>query len=237
MVEHPETAADTTVYGVTGGKRILLWLLSVFYRCWARTIRLRVDTRSREASSYQAEPLVIIMWHSSLFMAPIAHRRLRKMRRVFALVSASRDGGELAYFFERVGIGTVRGSSSRFGREGFNDIVRCHRDGHDVTIIPDGPRGPAYVMKPGAVLAARRVRSRVLLAGVTFHRYWRLRSWDRFFLPVPFSTVTFQCELIPHDEIPPGQAGVEFLQDRMRALTGDPDQERLAGARPNDSAA
>jgi lysophospholipid acyltransferase (LPLAT)-like uncharacterized protein len=230
MVEHPDKTADTTVYGVTGGKRILLWLLGAFYLCWARTIRLRIDDESREAASYQAEPLIIIMWHNTLFMAPIAHKHLRDSRRVYGLISASRDGGELAYFFKRVGIGAVRGSSSRFGREAFKDIIRCHREGHDVTITPDGPRGPVYVMKAGAVLAARRVRSRVLLAGVAYDRCWRLKSWDRFFLPVPFSTVTMRCVLVTNDEIPSGQAGIESLQSRMRAVTGDPDLEELAGA-------
>jgi lysophospholipid acyltransferase (LPLAT)-like uncharacterized protein len=174
--------------------------------------------------------LIIILWHNSLFMAPIAARRLRRFRRIFGLISASRDGAGLAYFFECVGVGAVRGSSSRFGREAFKDIVRCHRAGHDVTITPDGPRGPAYVMKAGAVLAARRVHSRVLLGGVTFGRCWRLKSWDRFFLPMPFSTVTVRCELVSPDEIPSGRVGVEFLQDRLRALTGDPDLKELVGS-------
>ena len=197
MTETSEQDVDTTVYGVTGGKRILLWLLSAFYLCWARTIRLRLDDGSLKAASYQAEPLIIIMWHNTLFMAPIAHRRLRQSRRVYGLISASRDGGGLAYFFRCVGIGAVRGSSSRFGREGFKNIIHCHREGHDVSITPDGPRGPAHVMKAGAVLAARRVQSPVLLVGVSYDRYWRLKSWDRFFLPVPFSTVTMQCSLVP----------------------------------------
>ena len=104
---------------------------------------------------------------------------------------------------------------------------KLSRDGHDVSITPDGPRGPAYVMKPGAVLAARRVQSRVLLVGIAYGRSWRMKSWDRFFLPVPFSTVTMQCELVSHDEIPPGQVGVELLQNRLRALTGDPDLEEM----------
>ena len=59
MVEHPDKMADTTVYEVTRGKRILLWLLSAFYRCWERTIRLRMDAKSREAITYTAEPLVV----------------------------------------------------------------------------------------------------------------------------------------------------------------------------------
>lgn len=230
MTETPEQEVDRTVYGVAGGKRFLLWCLSILYRCWARTIRVRMDTQSSEAVNYRAEPLIIIMWHNSLFLAPIAHRRFRRFRRVYGMISASRDGGGLAYFFRKIGIWAIRGSSSRFGREAFKDLVRCYREGHDVTITPDGPRGPVYKLKAGAVLAARRLRGRVLIGGAEFSRCWRLKSWDRFFLPVPFSVVTIRCELINHDEIPPGGAGVSFLQNRLLALTGDPDLKELMDA-------
>ena len=230
MTETPEQEADRTVYGVTGGKRFLLWCVSILYRCWARTIRIRMDSRSSEAVNYRAEPLIIMMWHNSLFLAPIAHRRFRRFRRVYGMISASRDGGGLAYFFRKIGIWANRGSSSRFGREAFKDLVRCYREGHDVTITPDGPRGPVYKLKVGGVLAARRLRGRVLLGGAEFSRCWRLKSWDRFFLPVPFSVVTIRCELVAHDEIPPGGAGVSYLQKRLLALTGDPDLEDLLNA-------
>jgi lysophospholipid acyltransferase (LPLAT)-like uncharacterized protein len=229
MIDRQEIKSETTVHGVTGGKRFLLGLLGTFYLTWARTIRLRMDAGTREAITYQAEPLIIILWHNALFLGPVVHRRLRHSRRVYGLVSASRDGGQLAYFFDRVGIGRVLGSSSRFGREGFHEIIRCHREGHDISITPDGPRGPAYVMKPGAVLAARRVQSPVLLCGFAFSRSLRLRSWDRFFCPFPFSIVTIRSEIVKYEQIPPGQAGVEYLQTRLMALTGDPDMEVLSG--------
>jgi lysophospholipid acyltransferase (LPLAT)-like uncharacterized protein len=189
-----------------------------------------MDAQTSEAINYRAEPLIIIMWHNTLFLAPIAHRRFRQFRRVYGMISASRDGGGLAYFFWKIGIWAIRGSSSRFGREAFKDLVRCYREGHDVTITPDGPRGPVYGLKPGAVLAARRLRARVLLGGVEFSRCWRLKSWDRFFLPVPFSVVTLRCELVSHEEIPPGVEGVSYLRNRMLALTGDPDLQDLLAA-------
>jgi len=189
-----------------------------------------MDSGSSEAVNYRAEPLIIIMWHNSLFLAPIAHRRYRQFRRVYGMISASRDGGGLAYFFRKIGIWAIRGSSSRFGREAFKDLVQRYREGHDVTITPDGPRGPVYELKPGGALAARRLRGWVLLGGAEFSRCWRLKSWDRFFLPVPFSVVTIRCELVAHDEIPSGKEGVRFLQDRLLALTGDPDLKELQSA-------
>lgn len=221
MTEFPQPGIDTTVYQPTGFRRALLWFLSLLYRIWAASIRVEIDPRSRAAATFHEEPVVIIMWHSTLFMAPIAYRRFRMARPVYALISASRDGGSLAYLFEKIGIGSVRGSSSRFGREAFGHLVKCSLEGNDITITPDGPRGPAYVMKRGVVLAARRTRRQVLLVGLSFGLSWRLKSWDRFFVPLPFSRVRFEFELISQESIPPGDEGVDFLADRLSRLTGE----------------
>ncbi|MEZ5275947.1 MAG: DUF374 domain-containing protein [Opitutaceae bacterium] len=221
MADSPEQGVDTTVYQPKGLRRALLWCVSVLYRVWAATIRVEIDARSLACATYHEEPVVIIMWHSTLFMAPIAYKRFRTKRPVFALISASRDGGELAYFFGKIGIGAVRGSSSRFGREAFGNLVRCSLEGNDITVTPDGPRGPAYVMKGGVVLAARRTRHRVLLSGMTFGRSFRLKSWDRFVVPLPFSKVKMETELIDLDSVPAGAEGVAYLQERLNRLTGE----------------
>lgn len=229
MADCPEQHEDTTIYLPTGFRRIGLWLVGMLYRLWAKTIRLDMDEASSKAVNYRDEPVVIVMWHNSLFMAPICNHRFRKPRQVYGLISASRDGGGLAYFFGLVGIGAIRGSSSRFGREGFNNLIRCHAEGNDITVTPDGPRGPVYVMKPGAVLAVRRARSKVLFGGFVFENAWRLKSWDRFYLPKPFSRVWANAELLNPEDIPPGKEGVAFLQGRMRNLTGE---LREAGTEP-----
>jgi len=221
MTDSPEQGVDTTVYQPKGLRRVVLWCVSVLYRVWAATIRLDIDARSLACATYHEEPVVIIMWHSTLFMAPIAYKRFRTKRPVFALISASRDGGELAYFFGKIGIGAVRGSSSRLGREAFGNLVRCSLEGNDITVTPDGPRGPAYVMKAGVVLAARRTHHRVLLGGITFGRSWRLNSWDRFVIPLPFSKVKMEAELIEMDSVPSGAEGVAYLQERLTRLTGE----------------
>ncbi len=221
MEDCSKQALDTTIYRPTGWRRIGLWSLGVIYRLWASTVRMDMSEASSRAINYRDEPVVIILWHNSLFMAPICNRRHRRPRQVYGLISASRDGGGLAYFFSQVGIGAIRGSSSRFGREGFKNLIRCHGDGNDITITPDGPRGPVYVMKPGAVLAVRRAQSKVLFGGFVFKHAWRLKSWDRFYLPLPFSRVWVEAELLEADEIPSGKEGVAFLQERMRRLTGE----------------
>jgi hypothetical protein len=116
----------------------------------------------------------------------------------------------------------VRGSSSRLGREAANALVETLRLGHDIGVTPDGPRGPCYDVKPGAVIVARRTRAPMLLIGGEFSSAWRLRSWDGFFLPKPFSRVRMRCEVVTADQLADRDAGITMLRERLLALNPDP---------------
>ena len=96
---------------------------------------------------------------------------------------------------EIFGIEPVRGSRNRRGREALLELVAARKTGKSILITPDGSRGPVYVMKPGAALLARETDSAVYLLSINFTRAWRLRSWDRFYLPHPFSKRPDMCNL------------------------------------------
>ena len=66
------------------------------------------------------------------------------------------------------------------------------RRGHDVAITPDGSRGPCYEIKPGLVLLAQLTGQPILPISFEYASAWRLKSWDRFFIPKPFSKVTIR---------------------------------------------
>ncbi len=68
-------------------------------------------------------------------------------------------------------------------------------------ITPDGPRGPRYEFKEGALIVARRAKIPLLLIGADFESAWRFRkAWDMFYLPKPFSKVRMRCELVTLDQ-------------------------------------
>lgn len=166
---------------------LLLPLVGVF-RLWVASLRLEVDGEAL-AKVKLAGPSVFAFWHNRLFTASELYYRYRKVghRQVFGLVSASRDGAWLAAFYQLVGIGVVRGSSSWRGRVALNELSEVMADGHDVAITPDGPRGPCYDFKSGAAVVASRARASLFLITVNYQRAWRLNSWDGFYLPLPFS--------------------------------------------------
>ena len=90
---------------------------------------------------------------------------------------------------ERVGFEVVRGSSSRQGVGAIRQMADVLATGRDVVIAPDGPRGPAYELGPGIVFLAQKSGAPVFPVHLEYSSYWRVKSWDRFFLPKPFSKV------------------------------------------------
>ena len=134
-----------------------------------------------------------MFWHNRTLLIPPVWNRFfaqHRLKKGMALTSTSRDGELIAQFIDRFGIGPVRGSTTRRGAASVRELAGYLRRGHDVAITPDGSRGPVYEIKPGLVLLAQLTGKPVLPISFEYTRAWRLRSWDRFFIPKPFSTVT-----------------------------------------------
>lgn len=198
-----------------------LWVapVALLFRLWLSTLRVRLAPGSREAERAAGGSAVIVLWHDRLFFAPVVSQR-HLSRPVCALVSASKDGGWLAAFYNLMGIRCARGSSSSRGAEALMSLARAMRKGCHAGITPDGPKGPRRQVKPGVLALARVAKAGILVLGIRYHACWRLRSWDRFALPVPFSRVDLALELadgLPEDE----PVACRALGDRLDGLSGD----------------
>jgi lysophospholipid acyltransferase (LPLAT)-like uncharacterized protein len=124
-----------------------------------------------------------------LLLFPFVLRRFFSNRHGAALISASRDGELLADAIKRFEYDVVRGSSSRLGASAILQLTEVLASGHDVVITPDGPRGPAYELGPGIIFLAQKSGTAVVPFNMEYSSYWRLKSWDRFIVPRPFSKV------------------------------------------------
>jgi lysophospholipid acyltransferase (LPLAT)-like uncharacterized protein len=216
------------VHEISGWRRLVLWPFGMLLQLWGRSLRFELSPEDRRNYQKCDEPLAMVLWHNRLFLASEIHRRFRGGRPAYALVSASQDGAWLTAFFSYAGLRTVRGSSSRMGREAASALIDTLRAGHDVGITPDGPRGPLYDFKPGCVIVARRTQSPILLIGGEFKSAWRLRSWDRFYVPKPFSRVRMHCELITADQLVDRDAALGMLRERLLALNPDANEQSPA---------
>jgi hypothetical protein len=202
---------------VSGWKKLAAGLAALLVRLWTATLRLQVSPATRHLFAHENQPTLFAAWHNRLFIAVAMSRTLRPHRSLHNLISASKDGAWLTAFFERLGISAVRGSSSRGGREAAATMVDLLRAGHDTGITPDGPRGPIYEFKPGALIIARRSRSRLVLLGATYSHAWSLRSWDRFLLPHPFSCVHIHAESVAPESLHTEDA-LKQLETRLRLI-------------------
>jgi hypothetical protein len=131
----------------------------------------------------RGEGVIGVFWHARLLLPIFGYRG----RGVNILVSSHGDGEIIASVMRKFGQGLVRGSSSKGGKEALKEMMRLAKENRDILITPDGPRGPAEVVKGGvATLACLTGRPVVPLASSS-SRCRRMRSWDRFLLPYPFS--------------------------------------------------
>lgn len=205
-------------------KLALLFPLSLLLRLWLRTLRIRVSPEVRQAIFSDKNPLIIVFWHNRLLIATELHRRFRKWSKVNGLVSPSSDGAWLAAFFKMLGIGAIRGSSGRRGGQAMLEIHKKLAVGEDIAITPDGPRGPVYRFNPGTALLAQITHCTVVMVPSKFHCAFRLKTWDGFYIPLPFSRVDIDPKFITYDKMwehIPAKTLAEKFRETLTALTED----------------
>jgi lysophospholipid acyltransferase (LPLAT)-like uncharacterized protein len=215
------TPAQSPAPPVELWRRIAIWPLALVLRIWWRTLRVTMPDKDLGVVTQRGKPIIFVLWHNRLFIAPDMVRRFRGGHPIYALVSASRDGAWLAALFAGVGMGAIRGSSSRKGREAAAGLIEALEGGCDIGITPDGPRGPSYVMKPGAVVVGRRSNAFFVLVGMDFESAWRVSSWDGFYLPRPFSRVHMRYEEVDPAGLEDSDEAVAQLGKRLVELNPD----------------
>jgi lysophospholipid acyltransferase (LPLAT)-like uncharacterized protein len=178
-------------------ERFFAILGSKILRLLFMTLRLHIDDRAGLSRNAPKTPVIICFWHNRILgitLSFIRHYPRRARRGVTVLTSASRDGEVLAQLVGQFGMRAVRGSSSRRGSRALRELVDLVQHGHDIAITPDGPRGPRYSLGPGAILLAQLTATPIVPMHAKFSRCFRLRSWDGFIIPLPFSTISVTAD-------------------------------------------
>jgi lysophospholipid acyltransferase (LPLAT)-like uncharacterized protein len=153
-------------------------------RAIGSTLRWEVlDWRNLESIWNAGNRLILTFWHGRIFMATYYFRN----RGIVVMTSQNRDGEYIARVIQRFGYGVARGSSTRGSHGATAEILRALKNGRDVGLTMDGPRGPRYIAKRGAAFIARKSGSPVLPFNISVEKKWVMRSWDHFQIPKPFS--------------------------------------------------
>lgn len=172
----------------------LLWplfglLLRLLLKSWR--IRLIDPAESIDGLADRDGAVILAFWHSDLLpCGAVLHRRASaRGHSVTGLVSRSADGEILARAAAGFGFRTIRGSTSRGGLAALRHLYRELEGGGTIAIAPDGPRGPARVVKPGIVQVALLAGAPIVPMAAVARQTWRARSWDRTLFPKPFAQV------------------------------------------------
>ncbi|HXE32090.1 MAG TPA: lysophospholipid acyltransferase family protein [Terriglobales bacterium] len=160
------------------------------------------------------EPAIYVFWHRVLL--PIAY--IARGRGFGVLVSQHFDGEMISQAAARLGYRLFRGSSTRGGADALQEMTAALEAGHPIALTVDGPRGPAFVAKGGAIQLARATGAPIYALHVSPRSCWTARSWDRFQIPKPFSRargVWTGPLFVPRDADP---AQCEALRRDMQAM-------------------
>lgn len=157
-------------------------------------IRIRsIGEDSIKQHLHQGGKVIAAIWHQRIFLVVTYARRFGEFAPA-AMISQSRDGDMIADVSRLLNFRPVRGSSSRGGREALATIVADLAEHPFAVHAVDGPRGPRGVIKAGLIVMAQLSGVPIVPVSISVNRAWILKSWDRFLIPKPFSTVTVRWD-------------------------------------------
>ena len=122
-------------------------LASGFIRLYNKTIRTEILGWDGVVAQRKAGPVIFAHWHGDdlSLLVPFSAEDLTIM------VSRSKDGDLLSGVLNRLGYDTVRGSSSKGGKEALREMAGLLEKGRSMVLTVDGPRGPRARVKPGVI--------------------------------------------------------------------------------------
>ena len=195
------------------GGTIARWVVSLLGLTW----RVRVyGTEHLQDLRRDGRPFAFALWHRHLLPLVWYHRG----HPTSLVVSAHHNGGYLARAARGWGYRLIRGSSTRGGVWAFRRMLRVLQSGGEIAVTPDGPRGPAGVVKPGVVAAIQIAGASIVPVAAWASSSWKLRSWDGFSIPKPFARlhVAYGAPLCFSKDVARSEA-TSLLQRRLDAVT------------------
>jgi len=137
------------------------------------------------------EPVIFACWHGELLMLPYLYSHYRKIPHAKVLISPHFDGELISRTIRFFGLGTLAGSSNKSAARVLIQAIKTIKEGYDIGITPDGPKGPRHEVADGIIIMAQKTQAKIVLVEIKPTKFWALNSWDKFIIPKPFGTINF----------------------------------------------
>jgi lysophospholipid acyltransferase (LPLAT)-like uncharacterized protein len=137
------------------------------------------------------EPVIFACWHGELLMLPYLYKYYRKKPHAKVLISPHFDGELISRTIKYFGLGTLAGSSDKNPARVLIQAIKTIKEGYDIGITPDGPKGPRHEVADGIIVMAQKTKAKIVLVEIKPTKFWQLNSWDRFTIPKPFGILNY----------------------------------------------
>lgn len=128
---------------------------------------------------------IMVFWHRKIFTVCNATRTIKKKA---SMVSSSKDGEILSELLRREGNEIIRGSSNKDNIKSLKESIKFVKKGYSLGIAIDGPKGPIFEPKAGAIYIAQKTGLPIIPVSSFCNKRWIFRNvWDRLEIPKPFS--------------------------------------------------
>jgi lysophospholipid acyltransferase (LPLAT)-like uncharacterized protein len=174
---------------------VLVFIVSIIAYIYLRFVMLtsiirydiKVDKKLLKNNTY-----ILAFWHGRLLSAFF----IRKFfSRSVVLISYNRSAYIVKLIANYFRTSVIRGSKNKGGQESIKDVLKELRKPKTVfAIAPDGSVGPLMRCNPG--IATISLLAKVDILPITFSakRGLILKSWDRFFIPLPFNSIKLHLQ-------------------------------------------
>nr|WP_321267904.1 lysophospholipid acyltransferase family protein [uncultured Sulfurimonas sp.] len=137
------------------------------------------------------EPLIFACWHGELLMFSHSYMHYKEKPHANVLISPHFDGKLISKTIKYFGLTTIAGSSNKNAARVLMKAIKSLKDGYDIGITPDGPKGPRHEVADGIMVMAQKTKAKVVLIRIKPTKFWQFNSWDKFVVPKPFGTINF----------------------------------------------
>jgi lysophospholipid acyltransferase (LPLAT)-like uncharacterized protein len=124
-------------------------------------------------------------------MLPYLYSHYRKTPHAKVLISSHFDGAFISKTIKYFGLGTIAGSTNRNAVRVLLEAIKVIKEGYDIGITPDGPKGPRHEVADGIIVMAQKTKAKIVLVEIKPTKFWRFESWDKFTVPKPFGTLNY----------------------------------------------
>ena len=165
--------------------------LYLMFHVIGKTLRYEIEGwENLEYIEQEGKLPIYCFWHDRIFAGTYFFRN----KKIIVMNSLSFDGAYMARFVQKLGYGSVRGSSTRGGTGALVEMIRLMRSGFATAFTIDGPRGPRYEAKLGPILLAKKTGEPLLPFLLECKQFWSVSSWDKPQIPKPFTRVKLMIE-------------------------------------------